>query len=519
VRRLREQGGFSIVPAIATLGLMLMLGGVAVQEAVNALTHARKEESVKRALQSADAAIDAAVFALNRADLGSSINIDPLHPESVANQTCLSGTGSVGATETAQGVAGSLQMVPLPAGTLPDPSGKRWCPETRAESAHDGSATSDAGSTTWTYRVSELARVGAESCAGTGVLSLDREIVAVAQSRDRVRRVRTRLRASVPLLSGAAVQSASSTSPMTMAGTARVLGNATSNHDIAGAVTNVISGNGIPGPGRSVTGVIPVGTRTAACSKFVLPEVDPGTTSTTNSNASIATSCVSALLVVTACKPLLTVLGGVDAVAATKPVLHVWGTGRAILTGTDFSFCSIRLEGSAVLQIPAASAITRIFLRDPAECSGVANAGQIVMDGSAKIVNCHLQTQPQSLQLYAKGSSTTATTQTIAGGGTVTSALMTTACGSAISLTGVPMVVYAPHSRVELGGTTAIAGQVAGSTVAMSGAAAVQPVNALVNLNQLGARPVLPLYQPIDYVECTGKTFAQLPPENPAQGC
>jgi hypothetical protein len=53
----------------------------------------------------------------------------------------------------------------------------------------------------------------------------------------------------------------------------------------------------------------------------------------------------------------------------------------------------------------------------------------------------------------------------------------------------------------------------------MSGSAAVQPVNALVNLNQLGAQPALPLYQPIDYVECTGKTFDELPPDDPSQGC
>ncbi|MEA3166075.1 MAG: hypothetical protein QOJ26_944, partial [Thermoplasmata archaeon] len=82
-----------------------------------------------------------------------------------------------------------------------------------------------------------------------------------------------------------------------------------------------------------------------------------------------------------------------------------------------------------------------------------------------------------------------------------------------------PMVVYAPHSRVEIGGSTQLAGQVAGDTVSMSGTAAVQPVNALVNLNQLGGQPVLPLYQPVDYVECVGKTFQDLPAQNPAQGC
>jgi hypothetical protein len=53
----------------------------------------------------------------------------------------------------------------------------------------------------------------------------------------------------------------------------------------------------------------------------------------------------------------------------------------------------------------------------------------------------------------------------------------------------------------------------------MSGAAAVEPVSALINVGRLGANPVVPLYRPTGYVECTGRTFAELPPNDPAQGC
>jgi hypothetical protein len=313
-----------------------------------------------------------------------------------------------------------------------------------------------------------------------------------------------------------------------MAGTARVLGNATSNHDINGVATNVIAGSAIPGPSHHVTGVVPAGTNTAACSKFVLPTVDPGTSATTNDNASRTDACVAATQIPTPCTVTTTLSIGFPPVVttttsttggvqydATAKTLRVWGNGRTILNGATYSFCSIRLEGSGTLLVKASTPITRIFLRDPSECAGVPNAGQIIVDGTSKIVNCHGQTQPETLQLYARG----ATTQTFAGAGTLTAGLMLTACGTGLSLTGVPMVIYAPNSRVELGGTTTLAGQVVGNTVAMSGSAAVQPVNALVNLNQLGGRPVLPLYQPVDYVECTGRTFEQLPPENPAQGC
>ena len=510
--RLRSEAGFSIIPAIATLGLRTMLGGVAVQEAISALGRTRDSELRKRALQTADAAVDSAVYALNRADLGGGIGIDPFDPGTVVNQVCLVGVGTVPGED----------VVPFPAGTPVDRHGRRWCPESRPETTPEGA--------TWSWRVSELARVGAEGCAGTGVLSLDREIVAVARAGTKVRRIRARLRSSVALLSGAAVQSVSDAVPLQMAGAARVLGDVAANHDISGTALNVVSGSAIPGPGHVVNGVTPAGSVVNACSKFVLPPIDPADSATVNHNASMARDCATAGMLATPCKPLLTTTGGVHSPSspafagseADKPVLHVWGNGRATLTGTTYSFCSIRLEAQATLLIRSATPVTRIFLRDPKDCAGVLGAGQIVVDGAARIVNCHAGTQPETLQLYALGNKDVATTQTFAGAGLLTAAQTLTACGSALGLTGWPMVVYAPLSRVELGGSTAIAGQVAANSVSMSGSAAVQPVNALANLNRLGAKPVLPLYQPIEYVECTGRTFAQLAeesPDDPSQGC
>lgn len=510
---LRSEGGFSIIPAIATLGLLVLLGGVAVQEAISALGNTHDNELRKRALQTADAAIDSAVYDLNRLDLSGGMNIDPFNPGTVANQTCMVGVGD------------SVQVTTLPEGTLPDPDGRRWCPQSKVETTPEGA--------TWSWRVSEVVRVGAENCAGSGMLSLDREIVAVAQAGKSVRRIRARLRSAVSLLSGAAVQSASATTPLQMTGLARVYGDVAANHDITGAPTNAILGNAIPAPGRNVLGVVPTGTRVAACSKFVLPTIDPGDSKTVNHNGAMLKDCITADIAETPCKPLLSpnATGGVFSPtspafansSADKPVLHVWGNGRATLTGATYSFCSIRLESQATLLVRAATAVTRIFLRDPDDCEGVPNAGQIVVDGSSRIINCHPATRPESLQLYALGDKTKATTQTLAGGGLLNGVQTTVACGADMALTtGWPMVVYAPLSRIELGGSNVISGQVAGHTVSMSGSAAVHPVNALVNINRFGAKPVLPLYQPTDYVECTGRTFGQLAqesPNDPSQGC
>jgi hypothetical protein len=339
-----------------------------------------------------------------------------------------------------------------------------------------------------------------------------------------IRRVKARMRAAVALLSGAAVQSGSATRALEMRDTARVLGNVHANGPIVALVSNVIGGSATAGPGFGVSGgVIPAGSATPACQPFVLPQVDQGAARTTNDNGTFADACVDPVtLLGVPCKPLLVKTGGVDWDPAAR-TLRVWGNGRAVLTGATYSFCSIRLEHQGVLQVSPARPVTRVFLDDPDQCrqggAPIPNAGQVTVDGQARILNCHLQTQPESLQLYAVGNAGMGTTQTLQGAGLVTGAVRAAACGANVPLVGEPLVLYAPRSKIELGGSTALAGQVAGDVVHMSGAAAVQPVNALINLGQLGANPVLPLYRPGDYVECTGRSLSSLPPNDPAQGC
>jgi Tfp pilus assembly protein PilX len=505
--RLAREDGISLAVAVCSLALMLSLSAVGLSEAVSALRHSRHQAAVKRALQAADAAVDAAAFRVARGELVNSINIDPLHPQSVAAQNCVVSVGDT---------AGNIDLTPLDPATVADPNGRKWCPATTAESADSSS--------TFQYRLSQVLRVGTGACGQGNQLSLDREIVAVGRSGGEVRRVKARMRANLALLSGAAVQAASATQPLTMRDTARVLGNVHANGSITGFATNVIGGNATPGPGGTVSGVTPAGATTAACEPLLLPEVAQGNAPTVNDNAARTDGCVDLVTGLgIACKPLLTTTGGVDYTAATR-TLRVWGNGRTVLNGSTYSLCSLRLENSGILVVKSSTPVTRIFLDDPNSCrdgSGnlLPNAGQITMDGQSRIVNCHLQTQPESLQLYAVGNKTLPTTQTLQGGSVIGGTVRAALCGAGVPLVGDPMVVYAPKSTIELGGSTAIAGQVMGNVVHMSGAAAVQPVNALVNLNALGSNPVLPLFKPTDYVECTARSFSQLPANDPAQGC
>jgi hypothetical protein len=194
------------------------------------------------------------------------------------------------------------------------------------------------------------------------------------------------------------------------------------------------------------------------------------------------------------------------------------GNAKVILTADTYNLCHVRMSGQSTLIVPATNPISRLFVDDPQGCSGVANAGTITMDGTSRIVNCHLSTDPGSFQLYALGSATASTTQTLAGGAPLSAAVMPTVCGAALPAGGTPMVLYAPRSTVVLRGSTALTGQVAGDVVRMNDMAAVQPVDNAINLNALGAGPVLPLYQPLDYVECSSVSLAEVL-GNPTQGC
>ena len=498
----RDERGSALVIVVFAVWMAVMVGTIAVTNTVQALQNTDHQQNVKRAQQAADAAIDAALYGLNRLALVESLNVDPLDPGTVLDQNCVVGLSG----------GSALDLVPLPPLT-------NWCPETTGTMG-DG--------TTWSYRVSQVARVGNGTCGSGSLLSLDRKIVAVGISRGTERRVAATLRAPISLFSGAAVQSGATSTGMTMSGTARVTGNVHANAAITGTGgTPVITGNATVGYGASLSGIVPAGVSGVSCNLFTLPPVAQGDAPTVNDNAGLDTSdgqvgdCVdhALSLVPVLCKPLLLPkTGGFDWNPAER-TLRVWGNGVFRLPADTYSFCRIRLEGQGILLVPPGEPDRRIFLDAPENCGGVAGAGTITSDGLSRIVNCHPQTDPGSLQLYALGSTSTATTQTFAGGGALTGALMNALCGVNLPLVGTPMVVYAPNSQVSLGGNAAIAGQVAANVVTMSGASSVTAVNSLVNLNELGSDPVIPIYRPQDYVSCTSYTFAELSDTNPAVGC
>ena len=527
-RRLAGEEGVAMAVAIAVLTMMMVLASVAVWQAVAALNVSTRDGHIKSAGQAADGAIDAAVYHHDRIDLENAVNL-PLDPTAVPSQACVAIQDD------------DLAVVDL-GSAVPDFEGKRWCPAVTEEQG-DG--------TRWSYRVSELARVGIGPCGEDRIVSLDRTVVAVGESRGTVRRVKVTLRAPITLLSGAAVQSSSSTVPLTVGDLAAITGDVRSNGDITtsgttttttvGGVTTTttssaggtVTGNAIPGPPAHTVapGVTVTGTRTPACEQFDLPDVDAGDSESVNDNATIVHdgkcigSSTSALGVVSLslklCKlPLLTQTGSVTW-DPTKRTLALDGDARLELPNDTYSFCKITLTGSSAIVIPYTSAVTRIFLEDPTSdrCKDVPGAGQISIDGTSRLINCHPVTNPETLQIYGIGSATAATVQSLAGGGALSALNLSTLCGVS-NAAGTPMFVYAPRSTVQVRGSTEIVGQVAGGVVQVGGSAKITAITGAINIGSLGAGALLPIYTPVDYVECTARSFSD--PEilaNPSKEC
>ena len=227
--------------------------------------------------------------------------------------------------------APDLDIIDLSPLTAADPLGRKWCPSSGSERL--GARTS------FDYRLSELVRSGG-ACGSSGLITLDRQVVAVGRSGGEVRRVRAKLQANVALLSGAAVQSASKHYPLAMSGTARILGDARSNHDITGYATNVISGNATPGSGHTATkpttGPTVAGSKSAACENFNLPNVAQGDAPTNNDNLIDSDQRTPASRPSRCCRSPASCRssaapGDVDYNATTR-TLTVTGNGRAMLT-------------------------------------------------------------------------------------------------------------------------------------------------------------------------------------------
>jgi type II secretory pathway pseudopilin PulG len=70
IARLRSQGGFTMIPAIVTMSLILAVGGAALAMAWRSIATSQKDRSAERAMAAADSGADVAGYRMNKTIVG-----------------------------------------------------------------------------------------------------------------------------------------------------------------------------------------------------------------------------------------------------------------------------------------------------------------------------------------------------------------------------------------------------------------------------------------------------------------
>jgi hypothetical protein len=148
--------------------------------------------------------------------------------------------------------------------------------------------------------------------------------------------------------------------------------------------------------------------------------------------------------------------------SSSTRVLTLRNSTVLTLTGDAYTFCSLELSNSAQLLIAGRESSRpplKIYIDDPANCPGVADAGSVRVRNSSSIQNFNAS----HLQLLLVGSASIATTLEFS--------------NSFSSL--VPIVIYAPRSTALLKNSQNFAGAIAAKQVVLQNSSriAAQPVH------------------------------------------
>jgi Tfp pilus assembly protein PilX len=356
--RLAEERGIAVPLSMLVLALMVLLGGVAIRQAVFASDESHKDRRVKRAIQAADAGIEAAIYRMNMMDV----------TRQAANSKCVTDNG-----------AGQLALTAAASG---------WCPAV-TETLANG--------TSYSYRAQPSPDLAALPAAQTDI---SWTVVSTGAASGESRRVAARVtgpRAS-RLFGDYAV---SAREGISLDSNATVTGSVRANRGIqlnSNARVNCWTdgtntlGNATPGPGYTTTGSGSVcGSRAPAAETFSLAPVNSDVANT-NDNGRICAAggdpCSSA---------------GSITWNPTSRVLRLNGGSTLTLGGSVYSLCQLHLDSDSRLIIaprPAGSSV-RIYLDKPADCPGVTGPA-ISFNSNATVTNQN--SNPASLQFYVEGS-------------------------------------------------------------------------------------------------------------------
>lgn len=178
---------------------------------------------------------------------------------------------------------------------------------------------------------------------------------------------------------------------------------------------------------------------------------------------------------------------------APNRVLTLKGASTLTLTGNNYVFCKLDIQNLSQLIVGLrGSTPLKIFIDSPENCPGVSGAGTVRVSGTAMINN--LNVDAKSLQIYAAGSSSTAT-----------SLRFESATSNMVG------VFYAPKSTVLLQNANAILGAVAAQTITLQDTAHINWLDSA----EITTDSLTPLFQRTSWVECTPQPTG----DTPDSGC
>jgi Tfp pilus assembly protein PilX len=396
-RLVAEERAIAVPVALAILVLVWGLATISLRGALTSQTQTQRDRDVKRALQAANAGIDAQLYRFNL-----------LQP-------------------------GSLQCITLAAGTLTVSAlaGDGWCApqtETLGDNASYSARTSNA-----------------ISVRPNGQALVQRQVVSTGYSNGVRRRVLTRITAATgePIFPGG--YAGVSLSALEVGNNVNVAGGLGTNGNITLKNFADVCGDATPGPGQTLT----VQNNAHVCggysiapaeTPFNLQPVDQGNAPTVNDNLRIGSppSSIS--------PDPCTSCGNISWNSSTR-VLSLQNNATLTLGGSVYSFCRLDLDQTAQLKIaarPPGTAV-RIYMDAPENCGGGSGKGSVSVRNNSSIVN--MNTDPSTLQLYLVGSATIPTSVDFANGVDLESDLI--------------MAIYAPNSTVTLRNNTRLVGAIA----------------------------------------------------------
>lgn len=333
-----------------------------------------------------------------------------------------------------------------------------WCPETATESV---------GGATFKYRVSAYSSSGAYS------------VVAVGNSGSVSRRIEVGL-ISYSGKNVFADEKLIGRDGFTLEGTPDIRTDIGTNGNVESDGSGTICGNIRVGTGQS-------GEETAApdCGGVVtegdknLPEVTPpADIATNNSNCRLALTCTDKTAVDTYTKTRTSTKPW----GSTSRKVEVASNAKLTMGGKDYFVCGLFINNGEVIM--AAGSNVRIFVDTPENCGLSAGAVQVEISGNANIVSTGYNPSQGTYDvpgIYVLGES-----KVRLEGHSGTNEL----------------VLYAPHSELEMGGNATWKGMFAGSSVRMHGTPRIESDPGIKAPDITFAT----LLGRTRYVECTGAT-------------